>query len=197
MATLSPERQTRVVHRYTDLSGVQNNYNSSTARAAVKVPEYPARYPNYYPRPAYTPKPAVEPEIQKKVQPGIHTGVHKKQLIKSFWKIAGVFAMCFLMIYRYAVILESNDQIDKLNADYLAAEATNQAIQAKIDRGLELGALEEYATTELGMVRPDSAHIFYVDMQLENSAKSQAEEQGSIALQGTPGALVNAIRVLK
>ena len=115
-------------------------------------------------------------------------------------KIGGVFLLCFLMIYRYAVILETNDEIKKLSEECAAIEAANQSIQSKIDRGLELGALEEYATTQLGMIRPDSSQIFYIDMRLGDTAQTagnEGEEAENHALQGTPGALVHAIQVLK
>ena len=105
--------------------------------------------------------------------------------------------MCCLMIYRYAMILETNDTIEKLNDTIAEAEAKNQALSAKIDRGLEVGALEEYATEELGMIRPDNAQVFYIDMQMEDTSYSPEESDEGVILQGTTGALVNAFRVLK
>jgi cell division protein FtsB len=109
-----------------------------------------------------------------------------------------VMGMCMLMLYRYAAILESAETIEVLSQQVSDLEATNQALKAKIDRGLELGVLEAYATGQLGMIRPDSSQMFYVDMQLSDAAQ-RAEQEGqqkNNVLQGTPGALVNAIRVL-
>ncbi len=121
-------------------------------------------------------------------------------VIQLFFRAAVVFALCFLMIFRYTVILESNNEIEKLKAECAAIEAKNQAMQTKIERELELGALEKYATEELGMMRPENSQIFYIDMRLGDDTESatigEDGEEGS-ALQGAPGALVNAIRVLK
>lgn len=119
--------------------------------------------------------------------------------IRNCLKLAAVFILCCLMIYRYAIILETNDQITKLKEECAEIESNNQAIQTKIDRGLELGALEEYAVTQLGMIRPDSSQVFYIDMQMDDAAaneKNEGESEEKPVLQGTPGALVHAFQVL-
>lgn len=151
-------------------------------------------FPPVRPRPQVKPRVQIEPKQNTKAVPQKRTSTWK-----VFVRIALVVGMCMLMLYRYAAILESNDKIQKLTAEIADIEAKNQAIQAKIDRGLELGNLEEYATGQLGMIRPDSSQMFYIDMQLgdETPKAKEANHTAGKVLQGTPGALVHAIQVLK
>ncbi len=200
MAVSTSQRQARVAHR--PVAGSVNRYQGyEINKAAVRGIEYGVRYPEYYPDriPAAWPRPTAVPKKQEVQQPALPVGstVKKKQLLRGFCRIGGVFLMCMLMLYRYAVILESNDRIAQLNQTYAALEADNQAIQTKLEKGLELGALEEYATGQLGMIRPDSSQVFYVDVKMENTTQGAEENNENRVLQGTPGALVHAIQVLK
>lgn len=192
MAVPTYQRQKQIISRTINQSA--NRYQGyETTRAAVGAANWPT-YPDFYPKTA----PVVRPQTKTEVKPEkerVAGGINRKKMVKTFCQILTVVALCFLMIYRYAMILESNDKITKLTAQVAELNANNQAMQDKLDRGLELGSLETYATEELGMIRPDSTQIFYVDVQLENVA-AYADEEKTV-LQGTPGALVHAIRVLK
>lgn len=126
--------------------------------------------------------------------------VRHVSLRKILSTVALVAGMCMLMLYRYSAILENSNRISELEAEIAAIDAGNQAMQAKIDRGLELGALEEYATGHLGMIRPDSSQMFYIDLQMADETQGNqaaAEGEKTNALKGAPGALVHAIQVLK
>lgn len=164
--------------------------NAERLRSSAQVYDFPTvqRTGVQHKKPTAQPLPTVQPKVKKKTAP-----------IVMFFRILFAVGLCMLMLYRYANILESNDKIDKLTAQLAEIEAKNQSIQAKIDRGLELGTLEEYATGQLGMIRPDSSQMFYIDMQMGDAAPTAKEETDTAgnALQGTPGALVHAIRVLK
>ncbi len=189
------ERQNRAGYR--SVAGSRTGYQGQTAaRATVRVPDYTRSYPEYTPlaRPVPKAKPMATPEKQRT---DIQSAAQKKRLLRTFCLIAGVFVMCFMMIYRYAMILETNDRITKLNQQIAQLESGNQLLEAKVDRALELGTLEAYATEELGMIRPDTSQMFYVTVTMEDSGAVEAEEEENRVLQGTPGALVHAIRVLK
>ncbi|MBO5363984.1 MAG: septum formation initiator family protein [Clostridia bacterium] len=196
MATPTMERQNRAGYR--SVAGNRSGYQGqTTARATVSVPDYTRSYPAYPPfsRPLPTAKPrTVTPEKQETKTQNV---ARKKRLLRTFSFIAGVFVMCFMMIYRYAMILETNDRITKLNQQIAELESANQFLEAKLDRALELGTLETYATEELGMIRPDTSQMFYVDVTMEDTTVTENGEEENRVLQGTPGALVHAIRVLK
>lgn len=182
--------------------GRYDRYSAYSHNSSAAAYDYRTAYPNY--RELETPR--VRPETvqtdrkNKPVQERKKVSINSRAgAFKLFLKIACVFTLCFLMIYRYTVILESNNKITELTKQLAELEAQNQAISTKIERSLELGPLEEYATGELGMVRPDNSQIFYIDMQLGDATQSETQEdvEGNNALRGTPGALVHAIRVLK
>ncbi len=184
MPTQAPQRSAfREQHRY------YGSY-SQVRSASTQVYDFPP----VRPRPQVKSKVQAQPKQNAKAVPQKRTSTWK-----AFGRIALVVGMCMLMLYRYAAILESNDTIQKLTAEIADIEAKNQAIQAKIDRGLELGNLEDYATGQLGMIRPDSSQMFYIDMQLgdETPKSKEANHTAGKVLQGTPGALVHAIQVLK
>lgn len=197
MATSTPQRQNRTVRR----THAAPDYNDRRGYAAASRTRYgyqtayaPPRRTQSVPSPALETAKAPKAAAQPKTAEGVR--VSKKKALRTLGCIGIVFVMCCLMIYRYTLILESNDKITKLGSDLAAAEYQNQSIQAKIDRALELGTLEEYATGKLGMIRPDQSQIFYVDVQMGDETAAQEEEKQK-TLSGTPGALIHAIRVLK
>lgn len=192
MAVSTPQRQNHVVRRTVNEIGMQNQYQQQrVSRATVAVGDY-GSYAPAYPRVAPTKKPATTVVAA----PSGQVVADKQKLLKRFLLVGGVFLLCCLMIYRYAMILEANDHIEQLTKDCAAIEAKNQALQTKLDQGMELGALETYAKEELGMIRPDSSQVFYIDVTMENTM-SGAEDGEQRVLQGAPGALVHAFRVLK
>ena len=197
MATSTPQRQNRTVRRAhiaPDYSYRRGHAAATRARYGSQTAYAPQRRTQSVPSPdpgvVRTPKTAAQPKKTEGVR------VSKKKALQMLGRIGIVFVMCYLMIYRYTLILESNDKITKLGSDLAAAEYQNQSIQAKIDRALELGTLEEYATGRLGMIRPDQSQIFYVDVQMGDETTAKEEDKPN-TLSGTPGALIHAIRVLK
>lgn len=204
MPTQTTQRRSSTAYRnrvYTDSSRQRGSYSQARLDAA-RVYERPVTYPDrpvtVRPR-TQTGKqaPVKAPERPRKTAKSAQ--MQRAGMIKIFLRIALVVGLCMLMLGRYATILERSDRIEKLTAEVAAIEAKNQSIQAKIDRGLELSALEEYATGKLGMIHPDSSQMFYIDMQMGDATQSKQGEEPhqSSALQGTPGALVHAIQVLK
>ncbi len=197
MPTQAPPRRPRPTYQNQYASGNYHRYSgySQSAQSTARAYDYPVTYPDWI-----TPIPHKKEQVQaspKTAGKGIQ--IKREGLLKTLAKILLVGGLCMLMLYRYAAILECSNQIDKLEAEISALSARNQSLQAKIDRGLEMSALEEYATGRLGMVRPDNAQMFYIDMQLSDAAakedKGIQEEKGN-ALQGAPGALVHALQVL-
>lgn len=199
MPTQTPQRHKTTGYRS---EGNIRSYNysnyyqarQSTARAFDYPMTYPDRTTPVRRHPQSKPQPAKTQPVSK-TKPAL-----KANMLRISLQIILVVALCMTVLYRYASILESSAQIDALTAEISAIEARNQALQAKIDRGLELGALEEYATSKLGMIRPDGSQMFYIDMQLGDATLQSQEDlhaDANNALKGTPGALVHAFRVLK
>lgn len=118
--------------------------------------------------------------------------------LSQFLKVAGVFVMCATLLYRYAIILESDAEITNLEKEYAAIESKNSAIRAQVDQALDLVQLEQVAKEELGMVKPESSQIFYVDMHLGDQAEiaKKGEEEPDL-IKSAPGTLIHAFQMLK
>ena len=187
------ERQKSTGYRRVANSHVRQGYRDMTVTGtAVSIPDYARPFPN--PRPSV--KPASKAVQNAKVRQRAYAQAKRRQIIRTVCQIAVVFFMCSLMIYRYAMILEGNNKIDKMNQQVSQMEYDIQYLAAKVDSNLELGTLEKYATEELGMMHPDASQVFYVDVNMTDTAVTDEEpERGN--LQGAPGALMHAICVLK
>ncbi len=124
--------------------------------------------------------------------------INKKRFTRFALCVCMFFALCFTVLYRYAIILQSNQEIRALEDKMDAIVAENQTLQTKIDKQLEISEIERVAGEELGMMKPQAYQIFYIDMDMSdggNSGTISTDVAGS--MQGVPGALVNAFRVLK
>lgn len=176
-------------------------YKSSNAYDYIKTyPEIPAvplkkrtPVPERERRAEFTKSPAAVKRMAWKIS--------KRKFAGSVLKIAAVFLVGCTLVYRNAMILESNQKISKMQSQYETILSQNQAIATKIEQSVEIGALEEKATEELGMMKPDASQVFYVDMEMgdgvENAEKGNAASSSGSALKGAPGALVHAFQVLK
>ncbi len=148
--------------------------------------------------PAYPGRAVKTKQAEQKPQaaPAVH--LTHRQIMRILGVVAVAFVFACIIIYGYTAILESNQAIKSLEKQYTDILAANQALQTQIDRGLEMGEIEQYAREELGMMKPESYQMFYVDMKLpDDGAAAALPSDNNNVIAGTPGALVNAFRVLK
>ena len=113
-----------------------------------------------------------------------------------------MFAMAFLVVSGYVEINEANNEISKLKAEYNNIVASNQAIQVKIDKAIDLTKLQEVAGERFGMVRPERYQMFYIDLAMdnfsENTAKNEkTETQEQFAVSGVPGVITGALNIFQ
>lgn len=183
-------------------TSTKSRYTSSNAYRLAA--DRPARR-TYLEDPVITPPRTVDQRMVRKAEERQKARAANKANLHRMLKISaallGIFVICCTLIYRYAIILEANDTISKLQKDYSAVVAQNQSIETKLAKTFESSALERIATQELGMVKPDASQIIYVDMELrdtsEGAASGDASEQEQAALMGTPGTLIRAFQMLK
>ncbi len=169
-------------------------YRERTVNYRTKAYDYRSLYtgtntaydiPVSYPKRTPQPKPAQKAHTQN------------KNIVRAAAAFLAFVAICFTVICRYAIILESNQKITSLEKQYEQMLSSNQVLQTKIDKGIEMGEVERFAKNELGMMRPENHQIFYIDIEMEDlSSKKQTLPEKS-PISGTPGALVNAFSVLK
>ncbi len=122
-----------------------------------------------------------------------------------FGKIAAfvlAFAAAFVIVNGYVSINEANNEIAKLRSEYNDVLATNQSIQVKIDKTIDLNQLQSVAGEKLGMVRPERYQMFYVDLEMgdktesSNKSKNQTNEK-TIAVTGAPGIITGTLNIFQ
>ncbi len=179
-------------------TSTKSRYTSSNA---YNIPaEMPKRYP-YFDDPVTVPKRTAErvPEQTKKEEKSVRAD--RRSMLKIAGIIAGVFLVCALMVYRYAMILEANDTITAKQKEYNGILAQNQLVEKEIEKHFETSVLEKTAMEQLGMVKVDATQVIYVDLNASDSGESiekinKADEKAA-SLMGTPGMLIRAFQMLK
>ncbi len=155
--------------------------------------------PVRYPRTRVTPK--TTPEVEKmpnRSKSDKKASVSRAKMTKVVMLVGVLFILCITVLYRYGIILTCNQQIKELEAQRNEILASNQAAQAKIDKQFEMNEIEKYAKENLGMMKPQSYQIFYIDMNMgDESGEGTISKTSPGALTGVSGTLVNAFRVLK
>lgn len=196
MPTNVKQRETRARYsreRYSDKFEYDRTYAYSNTSTA---PDFPPLYPEIK-RPAK--KTSSRSETRTHKRKGIVIK-DKRSLIKAAVAFGVFFVLCLTVIYRYSIILTCNQQIKDLEKQCDEIISANQVTQSKIDRQLQADEIEKYAEKNLGMMKPETSQIFYVDIRMQDSGigeKTLKDTETQSAVSGTPGMLINAFRVLK
>lgn len=179
-----------------------NRYNRTTLGRSDIYTGTSTAYdlPRYYPEreDLNTARKSNNTEVRKASAELKKTGASNRTVRKAAFSGGILFALCISVLCRYVAILGANTQITELEKRYNAIIASNQAMQTKIDRQLEMGEIEKYAREELGMMKAESYQKFYIDMKLpDGGTEINNASRAQNAISGVPGTLVNAFRVLK
>lgn len=89
---------------------------------------------------------------------------YTKSKIRMTLAILAVFAACFVVIYRYALITELSYNIDKANKAYTQIKNADTTLKIAIDQEMDLNKIREIAETKLGMKKPDRYQIVCVNV---------------------------------
>ena len=167
------------------------NYNTSSA--------YKLDYD--YPEKKNTHKEA-EKEQKRQQESLKRAKMLREKRIKALIAVAAVFVMSFIIVNRYVEINEAQSAINKLQKEYNSIAASNQDLQAKIDKAVDLKKLQVVASEKFGMVRPERYQMFYIDLNQEDCTENVAEdkegdEKEKVSVQGVPGTLISAMKLFK
>jgi len=88
--------------------------------------------------------------------------------VKNVLYIIAGFAIAFLICYRYSIIDEKFNQLEKTKRELATAQTINEQIQADIDSQTDLSYIENYAKYQLGMQKPSNSQIVYVNVEKED-----------------------------
>ncbi len=134
--------------------------------------------------------------------PVTHKKVNKKAVfvrrVKKYAMVATVLVLAFMVVRGYVAIDEAKGNNAKLQKKYNNIVAENQAIQAEIDRELDLEELQRVATEVYGMTRPERYQIYYVDMGFGDSGVVVADnekEKKEPSLAGASGMIVGSMNI--
>lgn len=175
----------------------KNNLYSSTGMysGTSTAYDFPIGYPEV------KPAPGTSADVRKRSSSGIKSKqnrANRSKITKAVMLAGALFLLCITVLYRYGIILTCNQQIKQLETQRDEILASNQAAQAKIDKQFEMNEIEKYAKENLGMMKPQSYQIFYIDMNMKDEGSDgTVTSTSSGTLSGVPGVLVNAFRVLK
>ncbi len=115
-----------------------------------------------------------------------------------------VFAICILLIARYAIIAEINFNIHNLEKDYKNAVKENTDLNVQLMKTVNLDNLEKIALEKLNMQYPDQSQYAYVKvpslnanqdgMQKDYYSINEVQENKYIA--SVKGVLSKAVKLL-
>ena len=104
-------------------------------------------------------------EPKKKVKKGVSKKRKTAGFGRSVLAFMAVTGLAFVLLFRYACITEMSSQLTKLKGEYDEVQSVAVAKEFELEQEIDLKRVEEIATTELGMQRPEKHQIVYVDMQ--------------------------------
>ena len=108
---------------------------------------------------------------------------------KDVFAYAVITLLAFTLLFRYACITEMTARLAKLKEEYNKAQSVVVAKEFEMEQNIDLRKVEEIATTELGMQRPEKHQIVYIDMKNSDYTESTVvkEDKGGFfaSLAGT------------
>ncbi len=120
--------------------------------------------------------------------------------VVNFLRVAICFAVAFAIVNGYVKINEARGNVAQLEKQYNEILATNQDLQVKIDKAIDLEQLQNVANEKFGMVRPERYQMFYVDMEQGDAVETYASEDNSrkkVAMNGVAGTITSAMNIFK
>ena len=88
-------------------------------------------------------------------------------LRNTFLCIVG-FSVAFFICYRYSLINEKFNQVEKAKKELLNIQTVNEQIQADIESETDLSYIENYARYQLGMQKPQDSQTIYINTEKQD-----------------------------
>lgn len=133
-------------------------YRTSRESVAYDYEQYEARF-------GRSPKPE---EPQKQVRSNLRAVPTAQPRVffhmKNFLTAMVVLLVAGVMIHSYMLVTEKTSEVAAKKSELSELEAIHTALLTKQEYNLSGDAIEEYATTQLGMVKLDNSQVEYVEM---------------------------------
>ena len=125
-----------------------------------------------------------KPQAMKLQKPKSNVKLKKKSNTKAIFFIIVGFAAFFMICYRYSLINENFLAVNDLKDELEDVKTVNEQIRADIENNTDLTYVENYAKYQLGMQKPSTSQIKYVNVEKEDKIVSpvviEEEKQDSI-----------------
>lgn len=121
---------------------------------------------------------AQQPKIRKLEKSSAKAVPHKKHILRSVLCMAYIVLLCGALIYGKVALTEQNNaMIEAQNSlEEIESEYTRLSLQAESVSSLK--TIEEIATKEYGMVKPDQNQINCIQVEKENKVEVAEKESG-------------------
>ena len=94
-----------------------------------------------------------------------------------------IAVVALFVVYRYSLINEKFNEVEKVKRQLANAQTVNEQIQADIDSETDISYIENFAKYQLGMQKPQDSQTVYVNIEKKDkiftpvSFEEDAEEQ--------------------
>lgn len=95
----------------------------------------------------------------------------KSGALKSFKRFVLFFAgacIALFICYRYSIINEKFNSVERAKRELLNAQTVNEQLQADIDSETDISYVENFAKYQLGMQKPQDSQIVYVNVEKQD-----------------------------
>ena len=143
-----------------------NRYQYETSPRKLQPEHEPIK--KQYPKKSTAKKTATKTVTRTKVQKNNNT--------KIILCIGIAFVILFAVSYRNALIAQKYSEIKQLKSELSEVEKENKQLEVNIESKINLGAIEEKASKELGLKKLDDSQTVYVSLEKQDYIESSSEE---------------------
>jgi cell division protein FtsL len=133
--------------------------------------------------PDYTPERKKDKEKYEKLKKAREERESQKKAIRLKGKkntlicIVASFAVCLLLICRYATMYSMQKELTKLKTEITTVSVENESLNVILLKENNLQHIEEIATNKLHMIKADKNNVIYANLSKENFGKTANEEK--------------------
>ncbi|KPU44043.1 cell division protein FtsL [Oxobacter pfennigii] len=123
-------------------------------------------------------KEKVKTDVKSKVKAKPKTSAKSKLRLVAF--VLTMFCMGTLVVARYAMIMEMNNQVRNIKTEISEAQKENESLNLKLLQFYDIKQIEKEATSELSMVRPKIQDTIVVSLPAEYETMAENNQQPKV-----------------
>lgn len=116
---------------------------------------------------------------------------------KAVVSILLIFALGFIVAYRYALITDLNYKISKLEREYENLRDENSRLKVAVEKDTDLPRIKEAAEKKLGMQKPDKYQIVYIRVPKSNFTVTSETYKNSIKNNNLLAVILTKVDIIK